>query len=188
MMLVLASASPRRLELLKQIGITATVKPANIDEASVPEELPKDYVCRLALEKAQTIAKQYPEAAILAADTVVSFSGELFGKPVDQQQAFSMWQKLSENTHQVYTAMALVKSGRVFEALSVSDVTFAKLSDAMKQDYWNSGEPYDKAGAYAMQGGAAKWITQLNGSYSGVMGLDLYLCHQLLLQAGVLHE
>lgn len=184
-MLILASASPRRLQLLEQVDIAATVIPANIDEKNSPHEPPKDYVCRLAYEKAQSIAKQYPNDVVLAADTIVSFADELFGKPENKQQAFTMWQKLSGNTHQVYTAMTVMKADKVWQALSTNEVTFTKLTDVMMQNYWESGEPCDKAGGYAIQGHAAKWITKLNGSYSGVMGLDLYLCSKLLLQAGV---
>jgi septum formation protein len=187
----LASASPRRSALLRQIFVPHQILIPNVDESRLPVESPADYVVRLARAKAQRIRDRLkPEECkpVLAADTAVALRTELgeeiFGKPADRTEGVAMLQRLAGSTHQVYTAVALAHAGGLEHALSVSDVTFRSLSAAECQAYWNSGEPQDKAGGYAVQGLAAAFITDLSGSYSGVMGLPLAETAQLLARVG----
>lgn len=181
--IILASASPRRRELLAQIGVQFSVMVADIDETSWADEVAEVYVARMAVEKAQAVRHRLTEAAspILAADTSVVLDGKILGKPCDQEDALSMLARLSGRTHQVYTALALLDSeGQTHQRLSVSAVTFRGLSEAERVAYWATGEPADKAGAYAIQGRAAVFISRLEGSFSGVMGLPLYETAELL--------
>ncbi len=183
----LASASPRRSALLRQIFVPHQILVPNIDESRLPAESPADYVVRLARAKAQRIwSRLKPEEIkpVLAADTTVALGEEIFGKPADRSEGLAMLQRLAGRTHQVYTAVALAHDGGLDHALSVSDVSFRSLSAAECHAYWNSGEPHDKAGGYAVQGLAAAFITGLSGSYSGVMGLPLAETAQLLTRVG----
>lgn len=183
----LASASPRRSALLRQIFVPHQILIPNIDESRLAGENPADYVVRLARAKAQRIwdrLKPDERKPVLAADTTVALGDEIFGKPANRAEGTAMLQRLSGRTHQVYTAIAVAHVDGVAHALSVSEVSFRTLSQAECQAYWNSGEPQDKAGGYAVQGLAAAFITRLSGSYSGVMGLPLAETAQLLTRVG----
>lgn len=172
----LASQSPRRQELLQQVGVHYELLPVTVDETPAAGEKAADYAQRLALAKAQagwsSLAGKNP-LPVLGADTVVVANGTIMGKPRDRQQAIEMLQVLSGATHTVLTAVALVAEDRLVR-LNTSHVTFRTLSLSECEAYWESGEPLDKAGAYAIQGLGAAFITRLEGSYSGVMGLPLF--------------
>jgi septum formation protein len=183
--ITLASASPRRRELLRQIGIAHSVHPAGIDERRAPGEAPADYVRRLARAKAQAVWRERPAAVVLAADTAVVLGGELFGKPGDLTEGLRMLGALSGRTHEVLTAVAVRHPAGGGELVSVSEVSFRALTAAECRRYWDSGEPLGKAGGYAIQGLAATFIARLAGSYSGVMGLPLAETAALLTAAGV---
>lgn len=184
--LLLASASPRRAHLLKQIGVAFEVRPLDIDESVQPDESPQSFVQRLALEKARQ-GYRLPGNSLpaLGSDTIVLVDDEILGKPQHKEDALAMLARLSGRRHQVLTAVALVNGERERCRVSVSDVYFARLTQAEIQAYWDTGEPADKAGAYAIQGRAAEFITRLDGSYSGVMGLPLYETAQLLKEFGI---
>ena len=186
-LICLASQSPRRRELLLQIGVNHRVVPVHVDEAVLPDETAAAYVARLA--KAKAVAgwrAQAPEhrLPVLGADTAVILDGHILGKPRDQVHAVEMLRSLSGRTHQVLTAVALACPG-VEIRTSTSHVTFRTLEQAECVAYWQTGEPADKAGGYAIQGVAAQFITHLDGSYSGVMGLPLYETAQLLAGCGI---
>lgn len=185
-LLCLASASPRRRELLAQIGVPHVIMPAEVDEARRPGEPPPEYVLRLAREKAVSVhSRRRPEQPVLAADTAVVLEESVFGKPRDEQDALEMLAALGGRTHQVLTAVALSVGGGVAIALSVSAVRLRVLTEAERRAYWHSGEPRDKAGGYAIQGLGAVFVERLSGSYSGVMGLPLFETAQLLEAAGI---
>lgn len=186
--LLLASASPRRRELLGQLGVPHRVQAADIDERRLPGERVADCVRRLAREKAARVFSCQPQVAalpVLAADTVVALEETLYGKPGDAAEAIAMLQALSGRQHRVLTAIALQTASGVLEAVSSSLVSFRTLSVAECQAYWQTGEPRDKAGGYAIQGLAAAFIDRLEGSYTGVMGLPLFETAQLLRAAGL---
>lgn len=178
----LASASPRRRELLDQIGIRYRTLAVNVDETRHANEPPERYVLRLALDKARAGRAQLLQGGarpVLGADTAVVIDGEVLGKPRDRDDALAMLRRLSGRIHHVYTGVALagVEEGT---RLSVSAVSFRPLTLEECAAYWHTGEPADKAGAYAIQGRGAAFITRLEGSYSGVMGLPLYETAQLI--------
>ena len=185
--IVLASASPRRRELLQQIGVRCQVMPVDIDESPLADEMPTDYVSRLAREKAEAAASLLgnDHLPVLGADTIVEWQGALLGKPADSAQAVEMLTRLSGATHQVHTAVAVVCHGATHQRLQSSRVTFAELTEAQIRAYVDTGEPLDKAGAYGIQGGAAAFIRHLEGSFSSVMGLPLFETAELLAQCGV---
>ncbi len=186
--LLLASASPRRRDLLRQIGIEPEVVPAHVDESRLAGEAPVDYVSRLARLKAESVWNALPAArrqTVLAADTAVVLGSEILGKPLDRQQGLAMLARLSDCTHEVVTSVA-VKTARALELrVNVSQVTFRALQRAECEAYWDTGEPLDKAGGYAVQGRAAIFIRSLSGSFSGVMGLPLFETAELLRAAGI---
>ena len=184
-MLCLASASPRRRALLAQIGVAHVVRAADIDEAPLAQETPRDYVARVAAAKACAIRRADAGLPVLAADTIVVIDGTMFGKPDDRAHGLAMLASLSGRSHEVLSAVALADARGVAIAVSASAVRFRTLSADECQAYWDSGEPHDKAGAYAIQGLAAAFIESLNGSYSGVMGLPLFETAALLRAAGV---
>ena len=191
--LYLASQSPRRRELLTQIGVSFDVLAVDVDESVKNDETPEEYVIRLAKEKAVAgwYTENQTEKAVLGSDTAVVIDGEILGKPKNSEDARRMLQLLSGKTHQVMTAVALASKSQsasnleLNSVLSVSDVSFKTLSPNEIASYVNSGECDDKAGAYAIQGLAAAFITHLSGSYSGVMGLPLYETVELLNNAGI---
>lgn len=185
--ILLASASPRRSALLRQIFVPHLVRIANVDESRLSGESPADYVVRLACAKAQKVWGKLERDEIrpvLGADTTVALGDAIFGKPQDRADGLAMLQRLSGRTHQVYTAVALCHAGKTHHRLKQSDVSFRELSVAECEAYWDSDEPQGKAGGYAVQGLAAAFITQINGSYSGVMGLPLAETAELLTQVG----
>ena len=181
----LASVSPRRRELLTQIGVPHTVVGAGIDESVKPGEAPRDYVLRMARQKALTVRERGESLPVLAADTTVVLDNTIYGKPRDRADGMAMLGQLSGRTHEVLTAVALANSNEVTVRLSVSTVRFRGLSPEECAAYWDTGEPRDKAGGYAIQGAAAVFIEALSGSYSGVMGLPLFETGELLRAAGV---
>jgi len=171
---VLASTSPRRKELLEQIGVQFTTAVIDIDESIVAGEIPSDYVVRLAQEKALAAVSNFPEqTVIIAADTTVTIDGHILGKPVNREDAFAMWALLSGRTHQVMTGVAVAFLGQVQTAIVQTDVEFVSLTHEQMQNYWDSGEPIGKAGGYAIQGLGAVFVPQIRGSYSNVVGLPL---------------
>jgi septum formation protein len=182
----LASGSPRRRELLEQIGVPFRVLGTAVDEAALPGEGAAHYVVRLAAAKADAgWAARAVARPVLAADTAVVLNGSILGKPKDRAEAERMLRDLSARTHEVLTAVALRSEEGLRERLSRSEVTFRAISPAEARAYWDSGEPHDKAGAYAIQGRAAVFVADLRGSYTGVMGLPLFETALLLAQAGV---
>lgn len=186
--LYLASQSPRRRELLQQIGVTHEVLAVTVDETPHPGETAREYVVRVALEKARAgRALLAPGHAlpVLGADTSVVVADTVLGKPVDRADAIAMLTRLSGGTHAVLSAVALVGPGGEATRLSTSHVTFRTLTERECAAYWGTGEPADKAGAYAIQGLAAVFIARLEGSYSGVMGLPLYETAELLKESGI---
>ena len=184
--LILASASPRRAELLRQIGVRFTQHVVDMDECALPDETVAETALRLARSKAEAGRLQNANNhAILAADTLVSLEGEALGKPRDREDGLAMLRRLSGRQHEVYTAVALAHAGEVRAFLSVSHVSFRPLTEDEIIAYWNTGEPLDKAGSYAIQDRAASFITRIEGSYSGVMGLPLFETAELLRHAGV---
>lgn len=187
--LILASASPRRRELLDQIGAEFRVHPVDMDESMLPGEGVLQHVQRLATAKARMgfdqLSRQQADLAVLAADTVVEIDGEVLGKPESSRQAEAFLARLSGKQHKVHTAVALVTDEQELAAISSSEVEFMALSDAQIAAYVATGEPLDKAGAYAIQGIGGQFVARLSGSYSGVMGLPLYETAQLLSDCGI---
>ena len=185
-MLVLASASPRRRELLRNAGITFHVQSADIPEDPLPGEGAKDCAERLAREKALAVARQRPHDVVLGADTVVvvdgQCDGELLGKPADAADAARMLRMLSGREHQVITGVCLVVNGQPSVASETTLVTVSEITDEEIAEYVASGEPMDKAGAYAIQGIASRWIPRIEGDYSNVVGLPVALVFRMLRQ------
>jgi septum formation protein len=184
----LASASPRRRELLRQIGVSFRLIGAELDETPMAGEAPAGYVSRLALAKADAgwqRSRDFGDAPVLAADTAVVLDGRILGKPQDKTDAATMLLELSGRTHQVLTAVAVRSAAGNEVKISESLVAFRPVDAAEAAAYWNTGEPRDKAGGYAIQGYAAVFIADLKGSYSGVMGLPLFETAALLNAAGV---
>jgi len=183
--IILASASPRRQELLDQINVTYKVYPVDIDETPRVNELPLAYVQRLAAEKSAACQSRLnTDIPILAADTAVVLGQMIMGKPKDQDDAVSMLMLLSGKTHQVYSAIS-VRGREHGQAVSVTEVTFRHLNKQEILAYWHSGEPLDKAGSYAIQGLGALFVQAIKGSFSGVVGLPLFETAELLSNQGV---
>lgn len=186
--LYLASGSPRRRELLTQIGVPFVTQIVPIDESALPDEPPGAYVERLARAKAQAALAalaQPQHAVVLGADTAVVLDGRILGKPQDRDEAVAILTALSGREHQVLTAVALASSERVAARVVTSQVSFRPLSREEIEAYWASGEPQDKAGSYAIQGLAAVFVRQLQGSYSAVVGLPLCETAELLAEFAV---
>lgn len=187
--LVLASASPRRQELLQQLGVRAMLHPVDIDETPLQAEPLQQLVLRLAGDKARAgrnaMMQQGIDLPVLGSDTLVEVDDEILGKPANEAQAVVMLTKLSARVHKVHTAVTVVTSDGEYSATSTSKVEFAELTPAEIQAYVSTGEPMDKAGAYAIQGIAAQFVKSLSGSYSGVMGLPLYETARLLHACGI---
>lgn len=184
MRLVLASASPRRAELLAAAGFEFDVVPASIDETPHPNESPADYVRRVAREKAAWTAGRRPDAVILAADTVVVADGQILGKPASDADAMRMLHLLSGAEHVVQTAVVIRANGREACDLDATRVHFLPMSGEEISWYVGTGEPHGKAGAYAIQGRAARFIDSIEGSWSNVVGLPLAVVYRMLKEAG----
>jgi septum formation protein len=193
--LVLASASPRRQELLRNAGIAFETCPANIQESPLPGELPQAHAERLAREKAQAVSIQHPHDFILGADTIVVIENEILGKPREEQDAARMLQLLSGRTHQVITGVCLLgpglrtenrEPGTDFKDIrsELTNVTMAELTAEDIHAYIATGEPMDKAGAYAIQGVASRWISRIDGDYFNVVGLPIALVYRMLEEHG----
>jgi septum formation protein len=200
--LILASSSPRRHELLREIGIPFQVHAANINEDQLAGEAPIAYALRLAREKAQAVATQYPQSYVLGADTIVVLNGEVLGKPKDHADAARMLRLLSGHSHEVTTAVSLiapstispntipsekVAQGTLAETrASTTKVFFREIAEPEIQQYVAGGEPMDKAGAYAIQGGASRWTDRIEGEFSNVVGLPLSLVTEMLKITGLM--
>ncbi|MGA8875146.1 MAG: Maf family protein [Candidatus Korobacteraceae bacterium] len=182
-MLILASASPRRAELLRNAGISFTVDPAHVPEEPSPGELPLAYAQRLARDKALAVLARHPQDTVLGADTVVVVDEHLLEKPIDADDAARMLHLLSGRTHEVITGVCVANSGFQQTEAEVTQVSFAALSDDEITAYIRTGEPMDKAGAYAIQGIASRWAKRVNGCYFNVVGLPVPRVYQLLREA-----
>lgn len=205
-MLILASESPRRRALLAQLGVAFRVEAAAVDERRLAGETPAAMATRLALLKARTVAARHglrgdggdgdgdcvdgaeSPSAVLAGDTVVAVAGDSLGKPAERAQAVAMLRRLSGNLHTVYTAVALVTGTRAAARLSATQVTFARLDARDIERYCDTDAPYDKAGGYGIQGAAGAFVTRIDGSYSGVVGLPLWETRELLREFGRMTE
>lgn len=186
--IILASASPRRCQLLQQIGVQLQVIVPDLEEIPAPGEAAEDYVRRVALAKARAVWQRLPAHAqypVLGADTEVVLEGEILGKPADRNAGLAMLERLSGRTHEVLSAVALVYGGSESLRLSRSSVSFRHTTAQEREVYWNSGEPAGKAGGYAVQGLGAIFIQRLDGSYSGVMGLPIFETAELLRECGI---
>jgi septum formation protein len=185
-MLVLASASPRRQELLRNAGISFTVQPADVDETPLPGELPRECAERLARDKALAVWRLRPQDVVLGADTIVVVDEAILGKPIDPADAARMLRQLSGRVHRVITGVCVVEAAGTGEnrelrtASETTLVTMNDLSDDEIRDYVATGEPMDKAGAYAIQGMASRWIPRIEGDYSNVVGLPVALVYRML--------
>ncbi len=182
--LILASASPRRVELLKQMGLAFTTRVADIDETPQGDELPGDYVVRLAREKARVVGQSQsstaPPWAVIGADTAVVVEDRILGKPMDRQDGLAMLMALSGRVHTVFTAVAVYDGRTLRSTLVETHVTFRELDAAEARHYWDTGEGADKAGGYGIQGIGGIFVTQIEGSYSAVVGLPVEAMEALL--------
>jgi len=185
MRLVLASGSPRRRELLALLGLPFEVVPADVDESVRPDETPVELVRRLAVAKADAIAQADDSAVVLAADTIVDVAGEILGKPTDADDARRMLRSLSARTHLVHTAVVVRRNGRTVQDVVTTGVSMTTMSDAVIEWYLATGEPMDKAGAYAIQGTGGAFVAAIDGSASNVVGLPLATVVELLGRQGV---
>ena len=185
MLLILASASPRRMALLSEAGYVFEVEPAHVDESELVGEAPGAYVLRVAAMKARTIAARHPDGIVLAADTTVVVNGAMLAKPANDADAKRMLGLLSGRTHDVLTGVVLVRGGRESSAVVDTRVRFRPLTAAEIDWYVASGEPRDKAGAYGVQGLAARFVDSVEGSYSNVVGLPVESAQRLLAAEGV---
>jgi septum formation protein len=184
MRLVLASASPRRADLLRAAGYRFEIDPAETDESVRPGESPADYALRVAREKAARVSQRHPDAFVLGADTIVVLDGEILGKPIDAADATRMLRLLSARTHEVLTGIALRRGALEGSHVEVSRVHFARLSPEEIRWYVESGEPADKAGAYAVQGLAGRFVERIEGSCANVIGLPVARVYRLLRELG----
>jgi septum formation protein len=190
MRLILASASPRRAEILRNAGIEFEISSAGVDESPRGNELPGDYVRRLALAKAVSAAERNrdhaSEALVLGADTIVVVGGEILGKPASPDDARRMLRRLSGKIHEVHTGLALLRNTgpKQYVAEEITRVHFAPLTDREIEEYIATGEPFDKAGAYAIQGVGGRYVTRIEGCYFNVMGLPLARLYSLLRESG----
>lgn len=183
--LVLASASPRRCDLLRAAGYVFDVVPADIDETAAAGEGAADYVQRLAAAKAHAIAKVYPDRLVVGADTTVSVDGLLLGKPADAEEARVMLQRLAGRSHDVFTGVSLAGPTLAWTGVERTTVWMAAMDDGEIAEYIASGEPFGKAGAYAIQGRASRFVTRIEGDYANVVGLPVALLHRRLRDAAL---
>lgn len=179
-MIVLASASPRRQELLKTAGVQFIVKPANIPEVRLQDENARTFAERMAREKAHTVWAQDKNRNVLGADTIVIVDDQVLGKPADNEDAARMLRMLSGRKHEVITGVCLIGPGFEDVRSEITEVYFSEMTDKEIHDYIASGEPIDKAGAYAIQGGGSRWILKIEGDYSNVVGLPVDLVLRML--------
>lgn len=185
--LILASSSPRRQELLREAGIIFQAHPPHLNEEQYPGEPPLEYASRLSREKAQAVAQHYPQGYVLGADTIVVIDGEVLGKPQDAEDAERMLRVLSGRGHKVSTAVTVVTpAGETETRSTTTKVYFRELTEDEIRQYVAGGEPMDKAGAYAIQGGASRWANRIEGEYSNVVGLPLSLVTEMLRKSGFL--
>jgi len=185
----LASRSPRRVEMLRALGYRFESLPADVDETPLPAEAPAAFAARMAVAKARAAAARAAlSLPVLGADTDVSVDGRILGKPAGRDDALAMLASLSGRSHQVCSAVAVISGDEALQALTVTEVQFGEVAPADALAYWNSGEPADKAGAYAIQGGAARWVRAIRGSYTGVVGLPLLETCELLASLGIRPE
>ncbi len=182
MSLVLASSSPRRQELLRNAGIAFEVEAADLAEIQLAGETPPNFALRMAWEKASAVLARRPKEAVLGADTIVVVEGEVLGKPRDGADAARMLRALSNRSHQVTTAVCLLASGIRESAAETTLVTMSAISEEEIQSYVASGEPMDKAGGYAVQGGASRWVRRIEGCYFNVVGLPVPRVYEMLRQ------
>ncbi len=183
-LLILASASPRRRDLLHQIAVPYRVHAAGIDETHLPGEIPEAYVRRLALEKARAVAALHPGSTILAADTTVVLEGAILNKPLDLADAARMLRSLAGRTHHVHTGIAVLQAATAQTHVETTAVTFTQIPTAELDTYLATGDSLDKAGAYGIQGYAARWISRIEGDFFNVVGLPLVAVLRLLRAAG----
>lgn len=180
----LASQSPRRRELLDQIGVNYDVLSVNVEECRQQEESAEDYVQRLSLDKALAGARLAADSPVLGADTIVVLERRVLEKPASEEESVAMLLALSDSTHQVMTAVSVVYGDQKMTRLSTTLVSFRRISEAEARSYWQTGEPRDKAGSYGIQGLGAVFVERIEGSYSGVVGLPLFDTANLLAQLG----
>lgn len=183
--LVLASTSPRRRELLSQLDLPFSTRSVEIDERYDVHETPHDYIMRMARFKSETACAGVMCGLVITADTIGVVDDEILTKPCDKSHAFAMWEKLSDNWHEIWTAVcvSLVMQGVIIHQKTIKVITkvhFIRLTDDQKERYWKTGEPSDKAGAYAIQGGAMSWVRAIDGSYTNVVGLPLAETKELI--------
>ncbi|MCP3851262.1 MAG: septum formation inhibitor Maf [Gammaproteobacteria bacterium] len=189
--ILLASNSPRRQELLCQMGVSFRVIPQFAEEIHKSNESPEEFVSRLALDKAKDGLLRLErsqcdhQTPVLGSDTAVVLKGDILGKPKDKTHSIDMLLSLSNQTHQVFTAVALTNEHKTEQVLSITEVTFSTLSKTMCETYWQTGEAADKAGSYGIQGLGGLFVNKINGSYSGVMGLPIYETGLLLKKFGI---
>jgi septum formation protein len=181
--LILASASPRRAQLLQQIGIEFRVEVADIDESRNIQEQPFDLVARLAREKAKSILPG--KGLVLAADTIVLKDDSILGKPTDREHAVEMLKRLADRTHRVVTAVCIIQGSRIVTEVVTTLVTLRPITQAEAESYWETGEPLDKAGGFAIQGRGAVFVKNIQGSYSNVVGLPLFETAAMLDSFGI---
>jgi len=191
MPLILASASSRRVELLSHLTSNFECHAANIDESQKPQETPMQLAQRLSYQKAVCVRNKFPAAAVLGSDTIVVVDNDALGKPLNFNQSIRMLQRLCNRWHEVITAVSIVYPNKSGETAHVSccvqtEVQFSAVSDKQIYDYWQTGEPRDKAGSYAIQGIGGQFVTQIKGSYSAVVGLPLAETRRLLVDIGIL--
>lgn len=177
--LILASSSARRKELLEQIGLSFDVFSPDVDESVIANESIQSYVERLAVDKAQAVLARFPNSIVIAADTSLSVDGEIVGKPESKQHAFEIWASLSGREHEVFSGVCVASSNLILRCVVCTKVEFQILTPKDMEVYWTTGEPIGKAGGYAIQGYAARFIPRIMGSYSNVVGLPLHETMQL---------
>lgn len=180
MNLILASASPRRSELLRNAGISFAVDPAHVAEEPLPDEQPLEYAKRLARDKARTVSERHPDNVVLGADTVVVVDEHLLEKPADAKEAGRMLRLLSGRTHQVITGVCLVAAGYEQTEAEITEVRFSPLTESDIGGYIETGESMDKAGSYAIQGIASRWVERIDGCYFNVVGLPVPRVYRML--------
>ena len=180
MRLILASASPRRAALLSAAGLTFVVRPVEVDESAVQDEAPADYVLRVAALKCRALDQRSPGDVVLAADTIVVIGGRMLGKPADEAEARVMLRALSGRDHEVLTGVVLTRAGRQLTSVETSRVRFTPMEPSEIAWYAATGEPFDKAGGYAVQGLASRFVDRIDGSYSNVVGLPVARVYRML--------